>query len=236
MDRSISRTCSPCDNPRPPHERYSTAVRREGLRLVGTNPAYRLLWLAQAVSLAGDWFTLIALAVLVARRPQGSGLAVSGLVLVQLLPGVVIGPWSGVLAHRFDRRRLLVASDLARSVIVLLLIPAAGTGRLSVLYALAFLHFAVSTVFEPTRSALMPRLVEPRDLVTASTIGTVTWPAMTAVAGIGGGTALSLVGVAWAVAPGAPTFLSSAAFLAAVPAAPTLARPPAPEHPKTRPG
>jgi MFS family permease len=208
-------------------------VRREGLRLVGTNPAYRLLWLAQAVSLVGDWFTIIALAVLVARRPQGSGLAVSGLVLVQLLPGVVIGPWSGVLADRFDRRRLLVASDLARSVIVLLLIPAAGSGRLSVIYALAFLHFAVSTVFEPTRSALMPRLVEPRDLVIASTIGTVTWSVMTAVGGIVGGTALSLVGVAGAFALDALTFLASAAFIAAIPARATVARPGGDEHAAT---
>jgi MFS family permease len=205
-------------------------VRREGLRLIRTNPAYRLLWLAQAVSLAGDWFTVIALAVLVARRPSGAGLAVSGLVLVQLLPGVVIGPWSGVLADRFDRRRLLVASDLARSAIVLLLIPAAGSGNLLAIYALAFLHFAVSTVFEPTRSALMPRLVEPSDLVTASTISTVTWSVMTAVGGIVGGTALSLVGVAGAFVLDALTFLASAAFIAAIPSAATLARPVADEH------
>lgn len=206
---------------------------REGFRLIRTNAAYRLLWLAQAVSLGGDWFTVIALAVLVARRPQGSALAVSGLVLVQLLPGVVIGPWSGVLADRFDRRGLLVASDLARAAIVLLLIPAAGSGRLSVIYALAFLHFAVSTVFEPTRSALMPRLVEPHDLVIASTIGTVTWSLMTAVGGIVGGTALSLVGVTGAFALDALTFLASAAFIAAIPAGATVARPGSDGHEET---
>jgi MFS family permease len=200
-------------------------VIRDALRLVRTNRAYRLLWLAQAVSLCGDWFTLIALAVIVARRSEGSGLAVSGLVLSQLLPGVLVGPWSGVLADRFDRRRLLVLSDLARAGLVLLLIPAAASGRLPAVYALAFLHFTVSTVFEPTRSALMPRVVEPSELVTASTIATVTWSVMAAAGGVVGGTALALVGIAGAFVVDALTFLASAALIAAMPPAATRARP-----------
>jgi MFS family permease len=80
-------------------------------------------------------------------------------------------------------------------------------------------HFTVSTVFEPTRSALMPRLVEPRELITASTIATVTWSVMTAAGGMVGGTVLSMVGVAGAFAVDALTFLGSAALIAAVPAA-----------------
>ncbi len=192
---------------------------RDSLALLRTNRGYRLLWLAQAVSLCGDWFTLIALAVLVARGSHGSGLAVSGLVFMQLLPGVLIGPWSGVLADRFDRRRLLVASDLARSGLVLLLIPAAASGRLPWVYALALLHFTVSTVFEPTHSALVPRLVEPRELVTASTVGAVTWSMMAAGGGLVGGTILSLVGVTGAFVLDALTFLGSAALITPIPAA-----------------
>lgn len=203
---------------------------RESLALLRTNRGYRLLWLAQAVSLSGDWFTLIALAVLVARGSHGSGLAVSGLVLVQLLPGVLIGPGSGVLADRFDRRRLLVMSDLARSGLVLLIIPAAISGSLPWVYALAFLHFTVSTVFEPTRSALVPRLVEPRELVTASTVGTVTWSVMAAVGGMVGGTILSFVGITGAFVLDALTFLGSAALITAIPAAAAAARPGRGDH------
>lgn len=224
---SISPTWRPCDNPGLPHAALGAppAVSRDAFRLLRTNRPYRLLWLAQTVSLFGDWFTLIALAVLVARGSNGSGLAVSGLLLTQLLPGVVIGPWSGVLADRFDRRRLLVASDLVRAVLVLLLIPAATSGRLAWIYPLAFLHFTVSTVFEPTRSALVPRLVEPRALVTASTIGSVTWSVMAAAGGVVGGTVLGLVGIPGALAVDALTFLASAALLAAIPAAGARARP-----------
>jgi MFS family permease len=84
---------------------------------------------------------------------------VSGLLLVQILLSVVVGPFAGVLADSVDRKRLLVARDLLRGAIVLAFVLAAAPGRLPLLYVLAFLHFSVSTVFEPARSALPPRLV-----------------------------------------------------------------------------
>src|SRR5262249_59492714 len=77
------------------------------LALLRSNRDYRRLWAAQIVSLTGDWFTLIALAVLVSRDSGGSGLAVSGLALAQMAPWVLVGPWSGGLADRFHPKRLL---------------------------------------------------------------------------------------------------------------------------------
>jgi MFS family permease len=195
-------------------------MNRETLQLLAEGRAYRRLWAAQAISLCGDWFTLIALAVFVSRDTGGSGLAVAGLVLVQILPGVVVGPFAGVLADRLDRRRLLVASDLVRCGLVLLLIPAARTGHLLPVYALALVHFTVSTVFEPTRSALLPRLVEPRQLVAAVTLSTVTWSVMTAAGGVVGGTTLGLLGFTGAFLIDALTFAASAAFIAAIPVPP----------------
>jgi MFS family permease len=199
--------------------------------LLRTNPAYRRLWAAQVVSLTGDWFTLIALSVLVSRDSGGSGLAVSGIALAQMVPWVLVGPWSGVLADRFDRKRLLVASDLARVVVVLLLIPAAQAHRTPVVLALALLHFALASVFEPARAALVPRLVEPHQLVTATTLSSVTWSVMLAAGGILGGAVLSRVGLETAFLIDALTFVASAGLLAAIPSppvAPEAARGPRP--------
>lgn len=181
------------------------------------NRAYRRLWVAQAISLTGDWFTLIALSVLVSRDSGGSGLAVSALALAQMVPWVVVGPWSGVLADRFDRKRLLVASDLARVVVVLLLIPAAEAHRPAIVLGLALVHFALASVFEPARSALVPRLVAPRDLVTATTLSSVTWSVMLAAGGMLGGSVLSHVGLRSAFVIDALTFLASAALIAGIP-------------------
>src|SRR5262249_32629004 len=143
----------------------------------------------------GDWFTLIALAVLVSRDSGGSGLAVSGLALAQMAPWVLVGPWSGVLADRFDRKRLLVASDLARVAVVLLLIPAAEARRPLVVLALALSHFALASVFEPARAALVPRLVGPHELVAATTLSSITWSVMLAAGGLLGGSVLSRIGL-----------------------------------------
>jgi MFS family permease len=175
--------------------------------------AFRRLWLAQSVSLVGDWFTLIALAVAVSRASSGSGLAVGGLLLTQLLPTALVGPLSGVLADRFDRRRLLVVSDLTRAAIVLMLIPAVRAGALWPVFALALLHFSVATVFEPARSALVPRLVGASQLVAATTLTSVTWSVMTALGGMLGGSILAAVGTAAAFVADALTFAVSAALI-----------------------
>jgi predicted MFS family arabinose efflux permease len=184
--------------------------------LLRSNPAIARLWGAQAVSLVGDWFTLIALSVLVSAETGGSGLAVSGLLLVQILPSVVVGPYGGVLADTLDRKRLLVGSDLLRAAIVLAFVFAAVPGRLPLLYALAFLHFSVSTVFEPARSALFPRLVRGEDLVAATTLSTVTWSVMTAVGGVLGGAVLAALGLRVAFLVDSLTFLASAALIAPI--------------------
>ena len=180
------------------------------------NSAFRRLWAAQAVSLMGDWFTLIALAVVVSRSAGGSGFAVGGLVLTQLLPTALVGPFSGVLADRFERRRLLIVSDAIRAGLVLLLIPAVHSGALWSVYTLAVLHFTVATVFEPARSALVPRLVTAAELLAATTLTSVTWSVMTAVGGIIGGSLLSLLGVTTAFALDSLTFAVSAALIATI--------------------
>ncbi len=199
------------------------------LALLRGNRAYRRLWVAQAVSLTGDWFTLIALAVLVSRDSGGSGLVVSVLALTQMLPWVLVGPWSGVLADRFDRKQLLVASDLARVVVVLLLIPAAEAAHPAPVLALALVHFGLASVFEPARSALVPRLVAPGDLVTATTLSSITWSVMLAAGGVLGGSVLSRVGLRIAFVIDAITFLASAALVVGIPsparAAPEAGRP-----------
>lgn len=184
------------------------------------NTGFRRLWLAQAVSLAGDWFTLIALSVAVSRESQGSGLAVAGLLLTQLLPSAFIGPMSGVLADRFDRRHLLIGSDLIRAVIVLSFIPAVNGGHLKAVYALALLHFTVATVFEPARSALVPHLVSPAQLVAASTLSSTTWSAMAALGGLAGGAVLAKLGVTFAFAIDAVSFVASACLIGLVKAEP----------------
>jgi MFS family permease len=178
------------------------------------NPNYARLWLADAISLIGDWFSLIALAVLVARYSQGSGLAVSGLLLAQLLPAVVVGPFVGILVDRWDRKRIMIASDLLRVAITLGFLLIRGPGDLWLVYLLTVAQFTVSSIFEPARSAIMPRVVRPDDLVTANVLSSVTWSAMLALGGLLGGVVAAFLGVTAALLLNSLSFVISAVLLA----------------------
>ena len=86
----------------------------EYITLLRSNPNYRNLWLGSVVSQLGDWFNLIAAAGLISRLTE-SGLAVSSLFLARFLPLFLFSPVAGVLADRFDRRKIMIISDLLRA-------------------------------------------------------------------------------------------------------------------------
>ena len=86
--------------------------------LVRGNADFRWLWSGQIVSLLGDWFNLIASVALVASLTE-SGLAVGGLFVLRMLAPFLTSPLAGVLADRYSRRSILIASDIARGLIVL---------------------------------------------------------------------------------------------------------------------
>ena len=183
------------------------------VRLLRNNPDYALLWYAQAISLIGDWFNTIVLSALVSRYSDGSGLAISGLLLARFLPPLLVSPLAGVLLDRFDRRRLLIFSDLARVVIVLGFLLATSPDRLWLIYLLTILQFSLSALFEPGRSAIMPSLVRHEDLVQANVLGSVTWSVMLAIGGASGGLVAALFGVETALLFDAATFLISALLI-----------------------
>src|SRR5437764_14688682 len=85
------------------------------------SPRYFPLWLGQIVSNLGDTLNHIALIVLVFRL-SGSGRAVSGLVVTEIVPTLLLGPVAGVMIDRFDRQRVLVAADLVRAALIVILV------------------------------------------------------------------------------------------------------------------
>ncbi len=74
------------------------------------HPAFFRLWIAECISLVGDWFSVVAISVLAATRGGGEGaLAVATTLAAYELPMAAVRPIAGVLADRFDRRSLLIA-------------------------------------------------------------------------------------------------------------------------------
>lgn len=154
--------------------------------LLRQNSNFRWLWGGQVVSLLGDWFNLIASAILIAEL-TGSGLALGVLFTIRMLAPFFIAPIAGICADRYNRKHLLIITDLARAVIVIGFLFVRDAGDIWLLYALTVLLFGVSGFFSPARSAILPDVTTAQELGTANTLGAATWSVMLAVgAAIGG--------------------------------------------------
>lgn len=167
------------------------------------------------ISLTGDWFNTIA-SVIIVNRYTASGLAVGAMFIARALPPFLLGPVAGVVADRFDRRSVLILSDLLRAGIVTCFLLVDRPERLWLLYVLTLLQFSVSSFFEPARAALVPALVEENELVTANTLASITWSAMLTLGGAIGGLTASLLGVRVSLLIDAGSFLVSAAFILSI--------------------
>jgi MFS family permease len=131
-------------------------------------PALRWLLSALAVSQVGDWLYNLALVVLVFDRthsPLWAGITMAA----RVVPFVALGPLGGVLADRFDRRRVMISSDLIRLVLMLLLAAVAAAGLpIALAPVIAALATAASAPYLPCVSATIPRLAGEDDLAGAN--------------------------------------------------------------------
>lgn len=178
-----------------------------------SNPRFVRLWAGQGISFVGDAVSLVALVVLVVDL-TGNAASVGGMLVARLIP-TLFSPLMGVLADRLrDRRRLLVAVDLARAVIVFCVVFA---GSLYLLYFLVFLLGVCQTLFNPTIRASFPGVVGGGDLTRANALISGTFSLSIAVGPAVGGLLVAFIGVDAAFLIDAATFLVSAAFLAFVP-------------------
>jgi MFS family permease len=97
-------------------------------------------------------------------RMHGSAKDATGVLLASLAPSIILGPVAGVFADRWDPRRTMIVSDLARGVLILLL---ALVTNLPQLYALCFCISCFSIFFTPAQSIAIPLLVKREDLLAA---------------------------------------------------------------------
>ena len=185
-------------------------------RLLTQHADYRNLWLAGLVSQAGDWFNTIATVVLVNRYAGtlAAGLALSALFVARNIPPFLISPIAGIVADRFNRKAVMIASDVARAITVLGLLLVNSPGEVWLLYTLLVLQFSASAFFEPAKQAMLPNLLTTQDeVVAANTLASASWSAMLTLGAAIGGLVTGLFGVEIAIIIDAATFLLSAGFI-----------------------
>ena len=181
--------------------------------LVRDNANFRILWFGQIVSLLGDWFNLIASAALIAILTH-SGAAIGGLFVIRMLAPFVASPFAGVIADRYNRKYILIFTDIARAVTVAGFLFVREPGQVWLLYALTAIQLAISGFFFPARNAILPDIVSSKELGTANILTSVTWSVMLAVGAALGGLVSGTWGIYPAFAIDIVTFLLSAILLA----------------------
>jgi MFS family permease len=166
---------------------------RASLSLLRRNGDFRKLYLASLISLGGDWFLLVALFGL-ALEFTGSAVSVAALIVAQEIPFGVASLIGGVLADRFDRRRLMVVCDVARTVLCLGFLLVNDPSMMWLAYLLLAVISSFSAVFDPASSAALPNLVEPRELGPANALSGSLWGTMLAVGAALGGIVAAALG------------------------------------------
>ncbi len=176
---------------------------------------FALLWVAGLTSGVGSTMLYIALPFYVYARTH-SALATGAMFIAEMAPAILLGSVAGVFVDRWDRRRTMIAADLARAALLLLLLTIDMRDRLWIVYAVACAESALSQFFTPAAGALLPRLVEDRALVTANSLTALSGNLTLFVAPSLGGALLGLLGLPGVVLTDSASYVASALLVALI--------------------
>jgi len=155
---------------------------------------FRLLWIGRLISTAGSWLLVVALPAYVFHL-TGSLLATGLTMVAEYLPALLLGPIAGVLTDRWDRRRVMLAADVFRAVVVAGMLFATSTGSVWVSYLALVAENVGSVLFRPAAQAMTPAIVGTGSaLSSANSLNAVTDGTVRLIGPPAGAAVLSLAG------------------------------------------
>jgi len=189
------------------------AARVGFLDIVRRRPDFLALWFSQAVSLAGDRLTQVALAVHVLNLSGGSAFSVAVVLMSSLAPAFLFGWALGVYVDRLDKKRTMIYADIARALLIAS-VPLAS--HVYQIYAIAFLVASFSSLFEPAYQAAIPETVRRDELMAANSLRASTRYVVDIAAFAGASAVIGVLGVNVAFMVDVATYIVSAAAIATV--------------------
>lgn len=156
-------------------------------RLLRDNRDFRLLWSSQVISELGDWLYAVAIYSLLLEL-TGQAKSVAFAIVLQLLPQVFVAPTAGVLNDRLNRRSVMIFADCARIFIVLAMLLVRSADMIWLIWVLLFVETVMWALFEPGRSAILPKVARSEDeLLVANALSSSTWAVNLAIGSAVGG-------------------------------------------------
>jgi MFS family permease len=176
-----------------PESEVSRVSMASYVKLLRENRNFRRLWLAQIVSEIGDWFYSLAIYSLLLQLTGHAGSVALALVL-QVLPQTLVGPTAGLVNDRVSRKKVMIAADLLRMVIVLAMLLARSRSTVWLVYPLLLCETVMAAFFEPARTSVIPNITKREDVILANTLSSTTWSLNLVLGATLGGIVAALLG------------------------------------------
>ncbi|MGB2661004.1 MAG: MFS transporter [Candidatus Omnitrophota bacterium] len=174
------------------------------------------LWSGQIISEFGDRLNQMALIALIYYKHPGSVMALSKLLFFIIVPVFVIGPVAGVYVDRWDRKRIMIISDILRGLLVLAIPIFVRLDMMIPIYALVFLIFSATRFFLPSKMAFIPSIVSEEKLMVANSLANTTRMIATVLGFALAGLIVKWIGYVWGFYLNSLSYFVSAIFIAVI--------------------
>lgn len=182
------------------------------------NRSFTLMWTGQLVETMGVALTSLASAILVFRLTN-SAMNVGFMLMASVAPSLFIGLFAGVLVDRYDRKKIMIITNLVRTVLVLL-IPFIIQYNIIWLYVIVLLSSAVTQFFDPAHESVLPEVAAEEDLAAANSLMAISAFGSTAIGFAATGLIASAADISWAFYVNAIAYLFSTLCIALIPIPP----------------
>ena len=173
------------------------------------NRSFSLLWTGQLISTMGSALSSLAASIYIYRL-TGSALSVGLMLMATAAPSLLVGLFAGVFVDRFDRKRIMIVSDVLRAILVAL-VPLLVPLNIIWLYVIVMLTSAIGQFFEPAHESVLPEVASDEELAAANSLIAISSFGSTAVGFAAAGLIASSANIDWAFYADALTFLFSGA-------------------------
>ncbi len=174
------------------------------------------LWSGQIISEFGDRLNQMALVALIYYKEPGSVMALSKLLFFIIVPVFVIGPVAGVYVDRWDRKRVMIISDILRGLMVLAIPVFVYLDMMGPIYVVVFLVFSATRFFLPSKMAFIPSIVSREKLMVANSLANTTRMIATVLGFAVAGLIVKWVGHIWGFYLNSLSYFVSAVFIAVI--------------------
>lgn len=185
---------------------------RTYLQLVRENRDFRRLWIAAVISMLGEWFNTIALFFLILEY-TGSEFLLGLLFTVRMAGFAILQPFIGLMADRYNRKMLMVVSNLLQAVFALCFLLVNDSSDIAWMIGLSGLMMVLHGVYMTAERASLPNVVSEEDLATANALDAASWSTALCLGAMLGGIVVSLYGTNAAFIVDSLTFLVGTLFL-----------------------